>query len=243
MHESEFELQPEPETVPEAVVPLVGPANSEEEVQEIEPIFRPDGTATRQRLASPPLIPGVLVIAVGAALWRLAAFFVPLFSRLRKHEVADHPVRAELLALILADPGIHTSELCLRSGLGSGHVRHHLSVLESYGFIARSNGGRYVCYYPSQESARRMHHRIKVVKTSRARFLLGLVRSRPGLSMVDVERMAGVARSRLDYHLRRLVAADLVKVHKEGGRRLLFPTQLAEPDFETAKSIVTSPTG
>ncbi|HLF16964.1 MAG TPA: MarR family transcriptional regulator [Candidatus Thermoplasmatota archaeon] len=233
VHE-EAETQPlaaetaEEDLVSENPLEALGPEpRSENRLADAPPdVTTPDGVGPVAqgpiRHPAVPSLPGIVFLAVGAALWRLVAFLAPLFSRLGDRQAAQQSTRAILLDTIAANPGIHVGELRRTLGLADGQVRHHLRVLESFGLVMKTPSGHYVCYYVNEQAAQQWQRVAPFLKSSRAKFLLSFIQQHPGTAVADLEREAGVQRGSFNYHVERLVAANLVEIRRQGGRRFLF---------------------
>jgi len=148
-----------------------------------------------------------VTLAVGAAVAALArrrAGLVVLFSRLRRSELVEHPVRARLVELVAAAPGQQSHVLAQRLGLTRSTVEYHLRVLTTAGLVARHGAGRAVVYAPPDRpvgtplSASAMRVLAALADGPRTRRQLG---SALGLSQATVR-----------YHLKRLRRQGLVTV-------------------------------
>lgn len=174
-------------------------------------------TATSTDPGPPPAaVAGIVVAAAAgtaAVAWLLKLLLAPLFSRVRREDALDNPVRATLLDLIEAEPGLHLLELVRRTGRGTGTVRHHLSKLEEVGLVKSRQGGGFLCFFPAGAGAAAMAE-AGVTKSQGARRVLEAARA--GGTSAEVARRTGLAPSTVDHHLNRLSAAGLVR--REGLR-------------------------
>lgn len=79
-----------------------------------------------------------VAIATAATVGLLAAIkflAIPLFTRLSKAEALEHPNRQRIYAYIQEHPGANFREVARMTGIASGTVRHHLTILERSGHI------------------------------------------------------------------------------------------------------------
>ncbi|HLF16134.1 MAG TPA: winged helix-turn-helix transcriptional regulator, partial [Candidatus Thermoplasmatota archaeon] len=151
-----------------------------------------------------------------------------LIHRLDPRRVRNQAVRRRILEVVQTEPGIHMGALRRLLGLQSGHLRHHLKILEDSGAIVSRNGGRYRCYFPDAASAARLGRSAGALKAARARELLSFVLTNPGHSVQEAESAMGAPEGGLDYHLRRLEEMNLMLTLRSAGRRWLFPTSAAQ---------------
>ncbi|MES2155676.1 MAG: helix-turn-helix domain-containing protein [bacterium] len=205
-----------------------------------EPTLGPQGPARLDRVAgveesSNPAAanaiaahgPSALVVAgvttvlgisgLAALIWFAKLLGLPMFSRLRKHRALEHPVRAELLALIETNPGIHLQDLMRRSGTGSGPVRHHLAKLAEANLVTHHAAAGYTCYFPAGRFDRHRMAAAATLKAPGAQRILQAIAGPEPVTFADVHRATGLAISSVQYHVQRLAAAGLVARHDGGG--------------------------
>lgn len=152
-----------------------------------------------------------------------------LFSRLRDDELLAHPVRAQLVQLVEARPGIHHGELARVLERSPGAVEHHVRRLVKAGILSRHASGHYTCYFVAN-AGRQAYASAPLLKSAVARSILDQLGGRPGQSMSDVARAAGVTPAAAHYHVERLSDAGLLVSDMQGTRRVLRLT----PDGEAA---------
>ncbi len=164
----------------------------------------------------------VTVAAAGAAaLWWAAA--AGLFSRIRNDAAPDHPVRALLLQLIEAAPGIHLRELMRRSGKEAGAVRHHLSKLIAADLIVAHASSGYTCYFRKGRTDRRIMATSALLRSPSARLILAAARG-GAVAATHVQATAGLSAGTVEYHVRRLADAGLLQAQVVGHRMMLTAT-------------------
>ncbi|HLF15834.1 MAG TPA: hypothetical protein VI796_00130 [Candidatus Thermoplasmatota archaeon] len=210
----------EPEAPPEASTPL-----PDESLPEAYGAGAPTAPATA--FSGPPApsfrLPGILLVAGGFLLWRAVAFAAPLFSRLKGQQAREQEVRAAMLRLVRRNPGIHAAEMSRCLGLNESHTRYHLGVLERFNLVRKERVHKYACYFPVSGAAAHPDGRmVAILKAGRARRVLAFAAANPGGAVSTLERQEGLPRGAFDYHLRRLAAANLLEVRRDGARRRLF---------------------
>jgi DNA-binding transcriptional ArsR family regulator len=186
----------------------------------------PSGTRLSSKAAAPhpkdkastAVIVGVT--AAGAAglaglAWLAKVLLAPLFSRVRRESALDHPLRAALMDLVEAEPGLHLQEIMRRTGKGAGAVRHHLAKLQDVGLVKSRLGGGFLCFFPAEAGAAAMAA-AGVTKSDGARRVLEAARA--GGTAAELARRTGLAPGTVDHHLARLASAGIVR--REGTRWL-----------------------
>ncbi len=151
--------------------------------------------------------------------WALLASLWPLYAVLRRDRIlVDNMRRGAILQVVTESPGIHFKDLALRTGISQGALRHHLGVLEEFGFISRSFGRRSLTIYPEgknpirEEPFRRMRAQI-----------LREIRAAPGLTHAELARRVGVKWSTLSYHMEALRAEKQVRLWRRAQVRRYYP--------------------
>jgi predicted transcriptional regulator len=131
------------------------------------------------------------------------------------------------IADCIADaPGIHFSALVRRLDLAPGQVQYHLRKLRSSDrVVAEELYGRTHYFAPSFAEDERLA--IAVLRRETAREIVAaLFESGPSKPAAVADDLA-IARSTLEYHLDRLVDADLVRKRRDDGGRVTLA--LARP--------------
>lgn len=158
------------------------------------------------------------VIAAGAyLLWpALKGSGLALFSRIEPPQALGHPVRARLLSLVQAEPGIHGREAIRRLGLARGTGAHHLRILVEKGLLVERPGTHYTCYFPAGAAIGPAVAAATATKSEGARALLAAVRTSPGIRLADAARMAGLTRQAAGQHAHALERAGVLALRRDG---------------------------
>jgi DNA-binding MarR family transcriptional regulator len=166
----------------------------------------------------------VASLAVAAAARPLMMALGPLYSRLEKGELLNHPARRELMRLIAADPGINISDLHGTMSMGWGSLLYHLQRLEAQGFVVSHRWGRSRRYFLNQRSVESRAEGIRALKADNARALAELVVSQPGSTQEQLASAMQLSKSVVSKYAKRLEDASLVQ--RQVGRNCLrlFPT-------------------
>lgn len=150
--------------------------------------------------------------AAGLGLLALLAKFVllPLYARLRKEDLLDHPVRARLHQRVREEPGLHQAALVDEAGTGKGAALHHLRKLEEADLLARLEQGGYVRYYVPGEVTPGEARRRAVLRAGSNRPVYEVLSEDPSRSLRDVAEEVGVSAPTVHRCLEQLREADLV---------------------------------
>lgn len=151
-----------------------------------------------------------------------------LYTRIRRPEALDHPVRQAMVDLVRDEPGIHRQEIVRRLDLGKGAARHHLKKLVELDLLSRHDSQGYACYFPAGAIDRRVMAAAPALRSGSARRVLEAIVGEPGLSNGEVAARTGLSPSTVSHHLARLQEADLVRAGGDGRALALAPTEVAE---------------
>ncbi len=168
----------------------------------------------------------VIALAVGSGSVALASFsdrfkwalFVavwPLYVALRRDKaLLDNMRRGAILQVVSESPGVRFTDLSRRTGISSGALRYHLSVLEEFGFVARAANRNAVRLYPAGKNP--IHEEpFKAIRDQ----IIGEILKAPGLSHTELARKVGVKWSTLLYHAEILEETGAIQTKFEGRTR------------------------
>ncbi len=133
-----------------------------------------------------------------------------------RERIADH---------IVADPGVHFSELVRALDLAPGQVQYHLHRLDDR-VVATDLFGR-THYFPP-EYDERDRRTLAVLRRETARDVVVSLLRRGPTAPATVADDLDIARSTLEWHLDRLVAEGIVRKSRDERNRVTLV--LADPD-------------
>ncbi len=180
--------------------------------------------ATAATIAAGSAAAGALILLWPAIKGALTG--IGLFSRIRKEDLLEHPVRADVFDAIQTDPGIHFQELVRRIGKGRGTMEHHVRKLVSAGLLVEKAERGFTCYFPKGEVDRRLMDVAPLFKADGARRVVQAVQAQPGAATMELAATLGMATSTVNYHVKRLVDAGLLDPQREGRYVRLHLTDL-----------------
>ncbi len=160
---------------------------------------------------------GFTEVGMLAVFWTL---LLPLFTRLRRKEVLNQFTRGEIFGFIKANPGVHLTAIKENLGLANGVLAYHLKVLVREEFLVVRREGGFKRFYPRDMKVprKRIHF---------TRLQLDIVEKlslHPGLTQAALARMLGESKQVINYNISVLIAAEVVRVEREGGKTLCYVT-------------------
>ncbi len=182
-------------------------------------------------------------VSIAAALVGLLAYWIPkglpalgLFSRIRPDELTGHPLRAQIVELVRANPGIHFQEIVRRLDKGRGTLEHHLRKLVVGEVLTQQASKGFTCYFPKGVVGYSLMVAAPSMKSEGARKVLEAIGVSPGIAAQDVAARTGFTPSTVNYHLKRLVQSGLVTVQRAGRFLALSATPLGAQALATWSS-------
>lgn len=164
--------------------------------------------------------------AAGGAAWytkpwrvlRYLPFLAPLYARIGREELLDHPARQEIHAAIQDSPGIHVSELSRSLGLPWGTLLHHVDKLERAGLVVSSAESGKRCFFLPGQVLREHRSILPALENGKARALAEYFAANPGASQKDAGQALGLSAALVSWHVKRLEEAGVL-VRTRVGRR------------------------
>jgi uncharacterized membrane protein/predicted transcriptional regulator len=162
---------------------------------------------------------GIFLALSGLAIgWNevvLVAFLnllLPLYVKLRREEVLDHYTRGKIHGYIIANPGEHYNSIKAQLRLKNGTLAYHLRVLEREGYVKTTRDGMFKRFYPMEALVPRRKSEFSAIQE----IVLESIRNSPGANQNELARRMGVSSQVVNYHIRNLVAAGIVRLERDG---------------------------
>jgi DNA-binding MarR family transcriptional regulator len=149
----------------------------------------------------------------------LKLLFVPLYVKLRRKDVLDHFLRGQIYGYVRVHPGDTYTDIKRNLGLKNGTLTYHLGVLLREGLIKSRTSGVNKLFYPADSRMPEDGMALHAIQG----MILERVRESPGISASDLAAVVGVSRQLVNYHVRALVAMNLVRVERRGVRNRFYP--------------------
>ena len=149
---------------------------------------------------------------------------LPLYTRLQRDRLADHPTRQNLIHYIYGHPGANLTQLRERFGLHNGVLSHHISILEGNQVIQSLRNGRQRLFYPAGFS--RLAQELLVTSEVQQR-ILEEIEASPGITQSMVATRLGMSRQKVNYHVTALERKSALRVEKSGRITRLYPLRFS----------------
>jgi len=174
--------------------------------------------------------------AAGSAAWytrawrylRWAPGLAPLYTRIKRDELLDHPARQTIYEAIEDDPGIHLSELARELDASWGTLLHHLRKLEKADLVTseKTNGKR--CFFLPGEVSDSEQAILPALENDKARSIAEFYADNPGASQAEAAKALGYSAALVSWHLQKLEDAGVVTREREGRCQKVGVTQEAK---------------
>jgi DNA-binding MarR family transcriptional regulator len=184
----------------------------------IEPATTPPPTPV-DPVVTATVVTTTTLILVGVAMtfeftkYALVLMVLPLYARIKKHEVLDNKTRLAIHGLVVENPGMHYNEIIREFDLTNGVAAYHLDVLEREGFIRSIRDGTLRRFYSSATKVPGDH---KATPDQTREQILELVSSNPGINQKTIVDELGIGRTLTGYHLKTLIDEGYIDAHKQG---------------------------
>jgi predicted transcriptional regulator len=157
----------------------------------------------------------ILIVVVIAIIMILIILF--LYTKMRRDQLLEHKVRADILDYINLNPGIHYRKILSDLDLQMGVLTHHLNMLERQKYIISLQDSMYRRFYPANVPINN-----KLILSDVQRNILEKIRNDPGVSQAVVSRELNLAKKVVSYHVKILSDADFVRMEMVGRLSKLY---------------------
>lgn len=179
--------------------------------------------------------PGADLAALALVGLGLVALAVPVYHRIGRQRLLDLPLRARLLDLLRAQPGIYESAAARALGVGPTGLQYHVHILAKHGILeVHRVGGRKRLVLAGQLAP--AEKAVVFARAGSSAAVLALLARETGLSQRQMAARLGVRETTIRWHLERLVREGVVTVARDGPRKVasLAPHARAAPAPEAA---------
>jgi predicted transcriptional regulator len=144
------------------------------------------------------------------------------YAKVPRESALDHPLRRTIVEAVAADPGITPPELQRLLDARWSTLIYHLSVLERHRMVASVVRGRRRHMFPA---AQPMVERRKasLLRNPRTKTVLECIGRDPGIGRGELARQLDLSLPGLDWHIRRLTEAGMVRQERAGLRHVFHP--------------------
>ena len=179
------------------------------------------------------LTASILGLVGGTELGRyafLTIIFLPLYTKIKKNRVLDHYLRGKIHGYIIANPGEHYNAIKDQLEITNGALSYHLRVLDREGYVRSRMDGIYKRFYPADMRLPTTHRNI----SSFQEVILTIVKNNQGLSQKDIAKRIGASSQVINYHIKIMEEANLIKVDRTRRKSRVYatdaPATVAVPD-------------
>lgn len=145
--------------------------------------------------------------------------FATLFTRLSKQEALEHPKRKTIFTYVQQHPGANFREVARNTGIASGTVRHHLTVLERAGHLVEHQHQGTVRLFENHGKFDQNWADVVLLREPALNELNDWVKAHgpcPQKDILEGMEQLGWSRSTTQHRLERLVEGGLVSIRLQG---------------------------
>lgn len=147
----------------------------------------------------------------------LALAGVALYSRIRANAALENGTRKAIFEAVCASPGLGVQAVSQRSGVSYSTTTYHLERLVAAGMIIMTPNGNKLRYYESGGAFTEAERRVlPILKNDESARLLEAILDAPGTYRAALAERLGVTATTINWHLRRLRDAGLVRETRQG---------------------------
>jgi predicted transcriptional regulator/nitrous oxidase accessory protein NosD len=147
--------------------------------------------------------------------YAILAMLTILYSKLKREDALEQFTRGRIYGYIEANPGDHFGAIRKALSLPNGTAVYHLGVLEKLGYVVSKNDGIYKRFYP-KGSTLPPDESAQLSEISER--ILSCIKEAPGIGQKEIASLLGLHQSTLEYQIKVLVKAGLIRLEKVGRR-------------------------
>jgi predicted transcriptional regulator len=170
---------------------------------------------------SEPAFPILLVVIVGSICavgvgsiltevgrWALLMMFLPLYTRIKKENMLDHPTRDRIYGYLIGNPGAYFGLIKEDLNMGNGQLGYHLKQLMNAKMIYSREDGVKKRFYPAE---------IPKPKGGSPYFsdlqetIHGIIKNNSGIGQKKIASVIGISRQVAGYHLRKMERKGVIR--------------------------------
>ena len=144
-------------------------------------------------------------------------------SYLSMEDVFENENRINIIKHVIDKPGIHHNELMRVCDLQKGQLQWHLDILIKNQIIKKTVQGQYALYFPNLKSFE-LPPSIKkgIIRNSTTHNILEIIKENPGINPTLIAKKVNLAKNTINYHLDKLLEADMIYTKRNGRRKEIF---------------------
>jgi len=150
----------------------------------------------------------------------MAMLLLPLYTRLRPHQVTDQFVRGQILGYVKANPGETYTSIRRALHLGNGQFVYHARVLETQGLIRSVKDGANRRFYPA---GMKVPTEIRDLQLNHVqRIIYSIVMEYPGISQRKIAKLVNLSPSTVSYHVNIMTKTGVIERRRSGRLMICF---------------------
>jgi len=139
------------------------------------------------------------------------------FRRIARSNILASSIRNTLYTTILLQPGISFIELLKETGISRGALTYHLTLMRITGKIVLLESYGITSYFENSDRYNLGEREVlKYLRQETDRRILVALATNPHMSRRDFEQILGVSGPTVTWHMKRLIDAGLLSLHKDG---------------------------
>ncbi len=152
--------------------------------------------------------------------FKVLTSFGPFYSRLKRNKVLYNRTRERLREHLNVNPGDHFNSIKRTLGIPQGALAYHLRTLEREKYIHSIRSGMFKRFYPIEMDISTTDAKI----SDSQRAIYDKILRHPGISQSEIVNMVELSMSTVNYHVKSLVDAGLVKLKRKGNVTMCYVT-------------------
>jgi DNA-binding MarR family transcriptional regulator len=165
---------------------------------------------------------GTLLTEVGK--WALISLFIPLYSRIKKEELLDQPIRYKIHGYLIGKPGAHFGSIKQDLHIPNGQLVYHLKKLMKADLIYSREDGIKKRFYPKDVPKIAADQQYKGTEE----MILEFLGNNSGANQKEIASSLGVSRQVVGYHLNKMEEKGVVRKELEGRETRYYPLENAD---------------
>jgi predicted transcriptional regulator len=159
------------------------------------------------------IVGSILVISIGSFFteigkWTLLMLFLPLYSRIKKEELLNQPIRYKIHGYLIGNPGAHFGLIKQDLGIPNGQLAYHLRQMMKAQLIYSKEDGIRKRFYPADiPKSKGGEHYFSDIQEK----ILGVVKRNSGISQKRIASSIGISRQVAGYHLTKMEQEGVIE--------------------------------
>ena len=174
------------------------------------PPYEPSGPA---RAAATGAVAGGVLLLLGLG----------LYHRIRPNAALENETRKAIFDAVCQRPGLGVHAIAQAAGVSYSTATYHLERLVAVGMLVMTPDGNKLCYYKNGGAFTETERKIlPILKNEEASKLLDAILDTPGTYRAALAERLGVTATTINWHLKRLRDAGLVRELRQGRNAYLY---------------------